>query len=123
MNTTQKLVYDESGGNIPGLTNGTTYYAISDGPDYFRVASSTADAISGNSIGIGTTSTGSFTITTPSIAGISAGIGTIGITSTSTKVTGTDTLFKRFFRTGDIFKIKDTSTLLQHTEILIYNQL
>ena len=110
MKTTQKLVYTESGGSIPGLTDGTTYYAISDGPDYFSVASSTADAISGNSIGIGTTNAGSFTLTTPSIAGISAGIGTIGITSTSTKVTGTDTLFKRFFRTGDVFKIKDTAT-------------
>tara|TARA_B100000073_G_scaffold145508_1_gene119787 strand:- start:5151 stop:11543 length:6393 start_codon:yes stop_codon:yes gene_type:complete len=110
MKTTQKVVYTESGGNISGLSDNMTYYAISDGPDHFRLASSIEDARTGNAISIGTTNAGNFTFTTPSIAGISAGIGTIGITSTSTKVTGTDTLFKRFLRTGDTFKIKDTST-------------
>ena len=110
MKNSQKLVYTESGGGIPGLTNNTTYYAISDGPDHFRVADTIENANSGNAISIGTTSAGNFTLTTPSIAGISAGIGTIGITSTSTKVTGYDTLFKRFLRTGDTFKIRNDAT-------------
>ena len=36
--------------------------------------------------------------------------GTIGITSDSKTITGTNTLFKRFFRTGDNFRIKDEQT-------------
>ena len=110
MKTSQKFIYTESGGGIPGLSNGQTYYAISDGPDHFRIAASVIDAQGGTPISIGTTSAGQFVMETPSIAGISAGIGTIGITSTSTKVTGYETLFKRFLRTGDPFKIKDTTS-------------
>ena len=110
MKTTQKLVYTENGGRIPGLTPDTTYYTISDGPDHFRLAASIEDAQGGNPISIGTTVAGNFTLTTPSISGTSAGIGTIGITSTSTKVRGFDTLFKRFLRTGDRFRIKDDAT-------------
>jgi len=110
MKNTQKFVYTESGGGIPGLTNGQTYYTIADGPDHFRIAASVLDAQSGNPISLGSTSAGQFVMETPSISGISAGIGTIGITSTSTKVTGYETLFKRFLRTGDNFKIKDTSS-------------
>ena len=110
MKNTQKFVYTESGGGIPGLTNGQTYYTIADGPDHFRIADSVLNAQSGNPISLGSTSSGQFVMETPSISGISAGIGTIGITSTSTKVTGYETLFKRFLRTGDTFKIKDTSS-------------
>ena len=113
MKTTQKLVYESISGNpvhgIENLVSGSTYYAIADGPDHFRLATSVLNAVGGNAISIGTTSAGSFRITTPSIAGISAGKGTIGITSTKSVVNGTDSLFKRFFSAGDEFIYKDTT--------------
>ena len=114
MKTTQKLVYESISGNpvhgIQNLVSGTTYYAIADGPDHFRLATSVLNAVGGNAISIGTTSAGNFRLTTPSIAGVSAGKGTIGITSTKSVVNGTDSLFKRFFSAGDEFIYKDTTT-------------
>ena len=114
MKTSQKLEYEEIGGNpahgIPGLSEGTTYYAIADGPDHFRIATSVLNAVSGNAVAIGETSSGSFRITTPSVAGISAGAGTCGLSSETAIVTGTDSLFKRFFSPGDDFRYKDNST-------------
>jgi len=114
MKTSQKLTYEEIGGNpahgIPGLSTTTTYYAIADGPDHFRVADSVVNANSGNAVSIATTSAGSFRITTPSVAGVSAGSGTCGLSSETAVVTGTDSLFKRFFSPGDDFRYKDNST-------------
>ena len=113
MRTTQKLVYNSISGNaahgIPGLSDGQTYYAIADGPDHFRVADSVLNATGGNAVSIATTSAGSYRLTTPSIAGVSAGKGTIGISSTKPVVTGTDSLFKRFFSSGDTFIYKDST--------------
>ena len=112
MKTSQRFVYTESGGQIPittggGLVDGTTYYTISKGPNHFQIAASASDANSNVPISIGTTSTGTFTFTVPSIAGISSAAGTVGLSSQRTTVTGTNTLFKRFFRTGDTFKISN----------------
>ena len=110
MKNQQKFEYTASSGQIPGLTSGQTYYTVSNGPDHFRIAASAGDAESGSVISIGTTTSGSFTFTVPSISGISSATGTIGITSDSKTITGTNTLFKRFFRTGDNFRIKDEQT-------------
>ena len=113
MRTTQKLIYESISGNpahgIPSLVSGTTYYVIADGPDHFRLADSILNATSGNAIAIGVTGAGSFRLTTPSIAGISAGKGTVGISSIKPVVTGTDSLFKRFFSSGDNFIYKDST--------------
>ena len=113
MRTSQKVVYNNTGGNpahgIPGLTDGQTYYAIADGPDHFRLADSILNANGGNAISIATTSAGSFTFVTPSIAGLSAGAGTCGISSTKAVVTGEGSLFKRFLSAGDNFIYKDTT--------------
>ena len=114
MRTTQKLVYESISGNpahgIPNLVNGSTYYVIADGPDHFRLADSILNATSGNSVAVGLTAAGSYRLTTPSIAGISAGKGTVGISSQKTVVTGTNSLFKRFFSAGDDFTYKDSTT-------------
>ena len=109
LNNEQKFVYTESGGTIPGLTSSNTYYAIATGPDHIQIASNGSNATTGSAIGIGTTASGSFTLTVPSVSGRSEAPGTVGITSDTTKITGTDSLFKRFFRTGDILTIGDTS--------------
>ena len=104
----QKVVY--TGEGISGLTSSSTYYAVSDGPNHFRLAASALNAESGNAIGIGTTTSGTQTITVPSISGLSAGDGSVAITSTSTIITGTDSLFKRFFKEGDEFTISNSTT-------------
>ena len=113
MRTSQKVVYNNTGGNpahgIPGLVDGQTYYAIADGPDHFRLADSILNANGGNAISIATTAAGSFTFVTPSIAGLSAGAGTCGISSTKAVVTGEGSLFKRFLSAGDNFIYKDTT--------------
>ena len=110
MKNTQKFVYNATSGSIPGLTSGQTYYSVTNGPDHFQVAETVGDAQAGNTISLGTTSSGAFTLTIPSISGISSAAGNIGITSDSKTITGTDTLFKRFFRTGDNIKIKDNQS-------------
>ena len=121
MRTSQKIVYTSSGGSISNLTSGNTYYVISDGPDHFRVASTPEDATSNLPISINNPSAGTFTFTTPSIAGISSATGTIQIESNmDTKVTGTGTLFKRFLRTGDQFTLRDhtqTPPIYRNVEI------
>ena len=45
----------------------------------------------------------------PSIAGISSAQGSVGISSEKTTFTGTNCLFKRFFKNGDTIKITDTT--------------
>jgi len=114
LKTAQKVIYNESGGTIPrdnytdNLIDGTTYYAVSNGPNHFQLADTVSDAQSGNVISLGTTSVGTFTFTVPSISGISSARGSIGMSSESTTVTGTETLFKRFFREGDPFIVANT---------------
>ena len=110
LRTGQAIVYDAITGGLSGITSGTTYYAIATGPDHFELANSAINAEGGNAIGIGSTASGSFKISIPSVSGISQGIGTVGLSSSKAVVTGVETLFQRFFKSGDEFKVKDTST-------------
>ena len=106
MQNNQKFVYTGDGpGVISGLTSGTSYFALVSGPDHIQVT----DGPNGAPIGIGTTSVGDFTLTVPSIAGISSAIGTVAISTVSKTINGTDTLFRRFFKAGDDFKINDST--------------
>ena len=121
MKTKQQMVYTESGGTIPittggGLVDGSTYYAVSNGPNHFQIAASADDADAGNVISIGTTSSGSFTFTVPSVSGISSAVGNVGVTSDSKTITGTDTLFKRYFRSGDKLTIVDEENPPQYID-------
>ena len=108
LKTGQKLVFDEVSGSITGLTSGTTYYTIATGPDHFQLASTGSAALNNQPIGITTwTTSGSFKLTIPSISGVSEGIGTIGINSTSKTINGYESLFQRYYKSGDIITIKD----------------
>ena len=108
LKTSQKLTYD--GPEVTGITSGTEYYAVVDGPNHFRLSSSPTDAIGSNAIeGATTTATDDIVLTIPSIAGISSGPGQVGVSSEKTTITGTDCLFKRFFKGGDSIKIANTS--------------
>ena len=112
LNTSQEVVFNIVSGStgITGLTSGTTYYAAPIGPNYISLATSKENALGGNYISIATTDSGTFNLVSASISGISPGPGTIGISSDLKTFTGTDTLFKRFFKAGDNIKVEDTST-------------
>jgi len=102
---TQKVVYDEISGGIPGLTTNTEYYLDVTGPDTFGFKNS----ISGDRITMGSTLSGSFKLTVNSIAGISSIPGTVSISTISKVITGTDTDFPRYFKVGDDFIVENTT--------------
>ena len=109
LKNTQRLYYDAGDDTPSELTIGTPYYALVSGPDHFRI-SATADEAEQNiekEFTVPTAGISTFTIN--SISGISSAPGKVGLTSSTNVVTGTDTLFKRFFRTGDTLKISDAS--------------
>ena len=108
LQTPQKITY--TGPDFTGITSSTTYYAVVDGPNHFRLAATAGDAGGFNAISIGTTtSTDTMNFEIPSIAGISSAQGSVGISSEKTTFTGTNCLFKRFFKNGDAIKITDTT--------------
>ena len=106
MQNNQTFVYTNDGtGVIPALTPGSTYHALVQGPDHIQVSAGP----DGSPIGIGTTGAGNFTLTVPSVAGISSAVGTVAISTVSPTIVGTNTLFRRFFKAGDSFKVNDTT--------------
>lgn len=109
LDTTQEVVFNilSNSNGITGLTSGTTYYAAPRGPNYISLATTKANATAGNFVSLATTATGTFNLVSASISGIASGPGSVGIKSDSTTFTGTGTLFKRFFKSGDIIKIED----------------
>ena len=108
LKTSQKLVY--AGPSVAGITSGSTYYAVVDGPNHFRLALSASDALGNNAVGGGTTTaTEDVVLTIPSIAGVSSGPGLVGVSSEKTTILGTECLFKRFFKSGDSIKIANTA--------------
>ena len=92
---------------MQGLVSGADYYVYAVDDQYVKLMTSFNDAIAGGGaieIGNGVSAGDSsdvHTITTSSIAGRVAGAGTVSVEGGSTKVTGTQTLFKRTFKSGD----------------------
>ena len=118
LNNLQKLVFDEvSGASIPGLSSGTTYYAIVPNNEYVQLGFSTADAQSGiNSITDLQASAGSYKLTIPGIAGRVAAAGTVTTTETGTTVTGENTKFQSTYSVGDAFVVAGLSTYSDYAE-------
>lgn len=104
--------YSQSGTAVGGLTSGTTYYAIVINEDLIQVATSSADATAG--IEKDLTATGSNTghsLLVDSVAGMTPQAGVISTTSGSAIITGDEeSLFKRYWKTGDPIIIKNTTT-------------
>ena len=97
------------------LVSGNDYYVYAVDDKYIRLMSSYEDAlVGGGAIELGTGDSAAadiHKIETSSIAGRTLGSGTIAVRSGSTKVTGTQTLFKRSFKSGDkIFIQYDSDT-------------
>jgi len=98
---------------LSNLTDNTDYYVYAVDDNNLQLMSDLQDALVGtNPIEVGTDSAGAthHTITTDSIAGRTKATGTVNITAGLRKVTGTLTSFKRFFKAGDTFFIKDDTT-------------
>ena len=113
----QKVIYNETSSTqkIPGITSGTSYYAMPYDENYLKLGDTYQNAINNNPVGIATTTSGSsfnsFNLAVNSISGTSVATGIVSVTSDSSLVTGdSNTLFKRYFKEGDNFIIKNSST-------------
>ena len=71
LNNSQKLVY--GGAGLTGISSGTTYYAIADGPNHFQ-NSYTIALSTGNPLDLSGTPTGLHTFEVASISGSSCWI-------------------------------------------------
>ena len=113
LNPGQKVVYNtvNLSDNISGLIGGTNYYAIPFDENYLKLASTYQYAIDKNAVAITPPSSGSFNLEIKSISGSAVGPGILNVTSDSSLVSGdSTTLFKRYFKDGDTFTIKNGSS-------------
>jgi hypothetical protein len=113
LNNGQKVIYNQtnSSDKIPGITSGTDYYAIPFDENYLKLASTYQYAINKNNVGIATTTSGNFNLQINSISGSAVGPGIVSVTSDSSLVSGdSSSLFKRYFKDGDTFTIKNASS-------------
>ena len=106
-NNTLVLYNEIGGGSISGLTSGSAYYVKVNGPDFFglKTFKNSDDVITLTPPG-----SGSFKITLDSISGISSIPGTVAFSTESNLITGTDTDFSRYFKSGDEIKVDDVTT-------------
>jgi hypothetical protein len=95
---------------IPELTNGTSYYLYIQDDEYVGFASTYDNAVNGDLIEITAGTSGNDSLEFAVVNGRVAGVGTIDVTSGSKVVTGTGSLFKRYFKVGDNIGIKDNNT-------------
>ena len=105
------IKYNNNGNaSIGGLTSGNDYYVIVVDDEYIQLAATSGDWSSRTAIAL-TASTGTHKIESSTISGVSQASGTVATTSTSDTLTGSETLFKRYFKPGDTIFVKDdTST-------------
>ena len=114
LNAGQKITYNQlnSSDKIPGITSGTDYYAIPFDENYLKLASTYQYAINKNNVGIATTTSGNFNLAVNSISGSAVGPGIVSVTSGNNLVSGdSSSLFKRYFKDGDTFTIKNNSSI------------
>ena len=105
------VVYNNNGNpDLTGLTNGSTYYAVALDEQFIQFAPTEDDAINRNNLIDLTVGSGIHKITTNNVAGIAEAIGTVAVEIGSNTVTGTQTLFKRYFKVGDKIYVKDNSS-------------
>jgi hypothetical protein len=101
----------ENNGNtsISGLTDGANYFVIVYDENNISLATTYDNALRKIPIPI-SSGTGSHAIITSSVSGRIAGQGLVTVTAGSKKIKGNSgTLFKRYFKVGDIIGIKNTT--------------
>jgi len=105
-----RVIYDISGGSaVGGLTDNQDYYVIVIDNNYFKLASSLADANAGTAVNITGAGSGIQTLVSANLSGEVTGTGTVETVSGSRRVTGSNAAFQRFFKIGDIIKIVNTT--------------
>ena len=105
-----RVIYDNGGGSdVGGLTHNTDYYVIVIDNNFFKLASTLADANAGNPINITGSGSGIQSFVSANLSGEVTGTGTVETVSGSRRVTGTNAAFQRFFKLGDIIKIVNTT--------------
>lgn len=99
----QEVNFSTDGTAPSGLTNLTDYYVIRVNRDWIQLAASFDDATSDPPVPVTITNTGSGTmsLTSSDIAGEAVGGGTLTVAADEVTITGTDTSFDSFFKTGD----------------------
>ena len=108
--TGMPFVYTASN-KINELTSGNTYYAVVINEDLIQFASSKNDAIAGQIINFTNAGSGNHFLTINSVTGMTPQAGVITTENGSAKITGDEnSLFKRYWKTGDAIIIKDTTT-------------
>ena len=105
------MVYNPKGNvAIPPLVSGSTYYSVVRDETLIGFASSSQDGVAGTLITLTNSGSGTHELEIDALNGQFPGEGTITISSGSNVVSGSDdTLFKRYFKVGDIFRVKDSS--------------
>jgi len=97
--------------NVSGITSGDTYYLIADSKDFYRLATSEANAIAGTAINLTETGAvsspqdGTITTSPDSVVGKFAGQGTVTVEDGLDFITGTDTNFSAYLIAGDDVQI------------------
>ena len=114
------IEYSNNGNtSIGNLTNNATYYVIRIDKDTFKLADSYTDAINGVVRNITNAGTGtSHILTSFSVVGEVAGLGTVAVSSGLTTVTGTSTTFLSSFRVGDTIIINLGNGSVLQSEIV-----
>jgi hypothetical protein len=105
-----RATYENNGNtSISGLTDGSSYFVIVYDERNIGLATSYDNALRKIPIAI-TAGTGSHAMLTSSVSGRIAGQGLVSVVAGSKEVKGnSSTLFKRYFKVGDIIGIKNTN--------------
>ena len=103
--TGSQVTYTTSTTALGNLTAGATYYVIAFSKDWFKLATTSANAIDGNAVPITAHTAGTHTFTTASVTGDIVGTGTLSIAADRTVITGDGTLFAAQFSPGDVIKL------------------
>jgi hypothetical protein len=99
------VTYTSTSTVMSGLTNDTTYYVIRYNNNWFKLASSLADAESSINVSITSNGTGIHRLTTSIVSGEVLGSGTVSISNTTTKIVGVGTNFPAVFTSGNTIKL------------------
>jgi hypothetical protein len=100
--------YNNGNTSIANMVDEGSYYVYVQDDEYIGLCETFEDAISGVLIDIAVGS-GNHRLTTEVINGRSVGAGTVNVERGNKSVLGTDTLFKRYFKVGDVVSLKDNN--------------
>ena len=113
MATGTPVLYTTSVAAHDGMTASTTYYLIRVSRNWFKIASSSANAAIGQNITVFSIGEGTHKFTTSSVSGEVLGIGTVAVTANSEKIIGTSTNFPAIFSAGDAFRVYKNETVVE----------